>query len=242
MSPGTFCYWGGILLELSIFVDKSGSQSGNSRYCLVTLLFHDQSSPIADLIDAYENDLRRKYLPNLPFHASPLMNGHESYEAMDIGGRKKLLSAFEGFARKLPYLYKSFVYRRSEVATSEQFIARLKKDLVIFLTDNLLYFQSYDKVKICYDNGQQMVTSALHSAIDFILSKDAILYRMASAPDYRLFQVVDYLCTLELTDIKYREKHLTKTDIKIFGEDYQAFKRNHLKRIRRKLLKQTSGT
>jgi hypothetical protein len=127
VSPGTFCYWGGILLELSIFVDKSGSQSGNSRYCLVTLLFHDQSSPIADLIDAYENDLRRKCLPNLPFHASPLMNGHESYEAMDIGERKKLLSAFEGFARKLPYLYKSFVYRRSEVATSEQFIARLKK-------------------------------------------------------------------------------------------------------------------
>jgi hypothetical protein len=86
-----------------------------------------------------------------------------------------------------------------------------------------------------------MVTSALHSAIDFILSKDAILYRMASAPEYRLFQVVDYLCTLELTDIKYREKHLTKTDIKIFGKDYQAFKRNHLKRIRYKLLKQMSG-
>nr|WP_322154996.1 hypothetical protein [Paratractidigestivibacter sp.] len=81
-----------------------------------------------------------------------------------------------------------------------------------------------------------MVTSALHGAIDFALSKDAILYRLASAQDYRLFQTVDYLCTLELTDVKYREKCLTETDVKVFGADYQAFKKNHLARIRRKAM------
>ena len=114
------------------------------------------------------------------------------------------------------------------------FIARFKRDLVVFLTDNLEYFQSFDKVKIYYDNGQQMVTSALHGAIDYVLSKDAVLYRMASALDYRLFQAVDYLCTLELTDLKFRDKCLMVTDVKVFGEDYQKFKQNHLKRIRRK--------
>ena len=107
---------------------------------------------------------------------------------------------------------------------------------MVFLTDNLSYFQGFDKVKIYYDNGQQMVTSALHGAIDFVLSKDAVLYRMASAQEYRLFQAVDYLCTLELTDLKYQDKSLTGTDVKVFGEDYQAFKQNHLKRIRRKAL------
>ena len=91
-------------------------------------------------------------------------------------------------------------------------------------------------MKIYYDNGQQMVTSALHGAIDFVLSKDAVLYRMATAQDYRLFQAADYLCALELTDIKFHDKSLTETDIKVFGADYQAFKQNHLKRIRRKAL------
>lgn len=124
----------------------------------------------------------------------------------------------------------------SEVEKPHLFIARFKKDLVVFLTDNLSYFQGFDKVKIYYDNGQQMVTSALHGAIDFVLSKDAVLYRMASAQEYRLFQAVDYLCTLELTDLKYQDKSLTGTDVKVFGEDYQAFKQNHLKRIRRKAL------
>ena len=222
--------------ELSIFIDESGSQGGHSRYCLVTLLMHDQADSIESQILYYEDTLRSKGLPDLPFHASPLMNGHDGYESMGLDDRKRLLSAFEGFVRRLPFSYKTFAYRRSEVDDPGLFIARLKKDLVVFLTDNLAYFQGFDKVKIYYDNGQQMVTSAVHGAIDYVLSKDAVLYRMATAQEYRLFQAVDYLCTLELTDLKYREKHLTETDIKVFGADYQAFKQNHLKRIRRKAL------
>ena len=220
--------------ELSIFVDESGSQNGHSKYCLVTLLMHDQNEAVIPAIESYKDNLRAKNLPDLPFHASPLMNGHDDYENLDLGCRKRLLAAFEGFVRGMPCSYKTFSYRRSEVDTPETFIVRFKRDLVIFLTDNLDYFQSFSKVKIYYDNGQQMVTSALHGAIDYVLSKDAVLYRMASAQDYRLFQAVDYLCTLELTDLKFHSKCLTTTDVKIFGEDYQKFKPNHLKRIRRK--------
>ena len=87
-----------------------------------------------------------------------------------------------------------------------------------------------------------MVTSALHGAIDFVLSKDAVLYRMATAQDYRLFQAADYLCALELTDIKFHDKSLTETDIKVFleritrhlskttlsGSDARLFNRNSL--------------
>lgn len=216
--------------ELSIFVDESGSQGGHSAYCLVTLLMHDQENPITGNIDRYENRLREAGLPNPPFHASPLMNGHDDYEGLDMASRKRLLAAFEGFVRSVPCAYKTFSYKRSEVSTTELFITRFKRDLVIFLTDNLNYFQGFDRVKIYYDNGQHMVTSALHGAIGYVLSKDAVLYRIATTQDYRLFQAVDYLCTLELTDLKFHDKRLTTTDIKIFGEDYQAFKRNHLER------------
>ena len=69
---------GGDLKELSIFVDESGSQSGHSRFCLVALLFHDQSDSINELMSAYGLDLSTKGLPNIPFHASPLMNGRKS--------------------------------------------------------------------------------------------------------------------------------------------------------------------
>ena len=84
----------------------------------------------------------------------------------------------------------TFRFRRFPTAREPSlFTARFKRDLVVFLTDNLEYFQNFEHVNIYYDNGQQMVTAALHSALDFILSKDAILYRMASAREYRLSQV-----------------------------------------------------
>lgn len=185
-------------------------------------------------IFAMEEDLARKGLPNLPFHASPLMYGKEPYRDLEMETRKKMLASFESFCRRAPFRCKSFAYKRSEVEEPELFTARFKRDLVVFLTDNLEYFQNFDRVKIYYDNGQRMVTAALHSALDFILSKDAVLYRMASAREYRLSRVADCICTLKLTDIKFQRSELTETDAKVFGTNYPAFRKNHLKHIQKK--------
>ena len=197
-------------------------------------MFHEQDADLASAISAMEEDLKKKSLPNLPFHASPLMYGKGPYKDLEMETRKRILASFEAFCRRAPFTCKSFSYRRSEVETPELFTARFKRDLVVFLTDNLGYFQAFDQVKIYYDNGQQMVTAALHSAIDFTLSKQAILYKMAGAKDYRLSQVADCICTIQLTDIKFQRGELTETDAKIFGTNYAAFKKNHLSHIRKK--------
>lgn len=217
-----------------MFIDESGSQEGHSRYCLVTLVFHRQSLNVGEAITRYEADLSRRGLDNVVLHMSPLLNGHDAYESYDMATRKRMLSTFEGLVRRLPFSYKTFAYKRGEVETPEEFSTRFRKDLMLFLMNNLVFFQEFEAVKIYYDNGQPMVTEALHKAIDYAISKQAILYRAATQTDYRLAQVADYICTLELTDIKYRAKELTATDIKVFGGDYQAFKRNHLKHLRKK--------
>lgn len=200
----------------------------------MSLVFHEQEDALEEVISSLEADLERKALPDLPFHASPLMYGKPPYKDLELETRKKMFASFEAFCRRAPFACKTFAYRRSEVPSSEAFTARLKKDLVVFLTDNLEYFQAFGKVKIYYDNGQQMVTSALHSAIDFVLSKEAVLYRMADARQYRLSQVADCICTLELTDIKFQHGELTETDAKMFGTNYSAFKKNHLSHFRKK--------
>lgn len=222
--------------DLSIFADESGGQNGRSRYCLVTLVFHNQSDPINAAIVEYAADLARRGLDDVVSHAGPLMYGTGDYATYDMGTRKMMLSVFEGFVRRLPFRYHTFAYKRSEVSDPAEFTRRFKRDLVILLMDELAYFQDFNVVKIYYDGGQPMVTKALHKAIDFAISKQAVEYRAASPRDYRFFQVADYLCTLELADIKFHAKELTKTDIKVFGADYQAFKRNHLKKIRGKLI------
>ena len=234
--PPALLLFGGerISRELSIFVDESGSQKGHSAYCIVSLVFHEQEEILESVVSSLEADLERKSLPSLPFHASPLMYGKGPYKDLERETRKRLFASFEAFCRRAPFACKTFSYRRSEVSSAEVFTARFKKDLISFLTDNLEYFQAFEKVKIYYDNGQSMVTSAFHSAIDLVLSKEAVLYRMADARQYRLSQVADCICTLELTDIKFQRGELTETDAKMFGTNYAAFKKNHLAHIRKR--------
>lgn len=177
----------------------------------MSLVFYNQADFFALAQDALEADLRAKSLPNVPFHASPLMYGKDAYRDMDVETRKKILASFEAFCRRAPFTCKAFAYKRSEVPNPEDFIVRFKRDLVVFLTENLGYFQAFSKVKIYYDNGQQMVTEALHGALAFILSKEAVLYKAADSSEYLLSQVADCVCILELTDLKFQSGELTET-------------------------------
>lgn len=162
------------------------------------------------------------------------MYGKDECRGLDMETRKRPMSSFEAFCRRAPFMCKTFAYKRKEVPSPDDFIVRFKRDLAVFLSENLDYFQTFSKVKIYYDNGQQMVVEALHGALDYILSKETGLYRTASSKEYLLSQVADLVRTLELTDLKFRNGGLTETDAKISGTNYPSFKKNHPKSFRRK--------
>ncbi len=220
-------------LELSVMVDESGSE--DSRYYLVTLVFHDQAKDISGPIALYEAALRQKGLPDVPLHASPLMNGHDDYRGMGIEQRKRMLSAFFMMFQHMPVRYRTLFYVKREVSDRDALTARIRRDIVNLIFDELAYFQSFDAVKVYYDQGQGIVTKAIHDAVEYALSKNAIVYRDASPAQYRLVQVADLLCTLELTEIKYQAHEQTATDEKVFGT-HGRFKKLYLRVARRKLL------
>ena len=109
----------------------------------------------------------------------------------------------------------------------------MRKRLVDFLFDKLACFQDFDAVKIYYDDGQKSVTKAIHKAVDYALSKDAVVYRLASSSDYRLSQIANYICTMKLTALKYADKVSTATDEKFFGS-WSQFRKGILKEVRAK--------
>ena len=111
----------------------------------------------------------------------------------------------------------------------------MRRDLVNFLFDNLAELQSYDMVKVYYDNGQDIVKRALDQSFGFALSKGVLERRKTSMTDYRLEQAADYLCTIELAAIKYAAKEDGETYNKFFG-GIGPFKRNWLKQARRKAI------
>ena len=221
--------------ELSIFADESGDRAGLSRYYVLCLVFHDQSIDITKDISKYEEHLAHSNLPNIPFHSEPLLNGRKDYELIDIKNRKKMLSAFATLVRHLPFRYASFTYKRYELSDPDRLSAQMKRDISRFLFNYLDFFQQYDTIKIYYDNGQDIVKRALVDSLNFVLSTGVVQRRKTSMTDYRLEQVADYLCTIELASIKYTANENGGTYNKFFG-GIGTFKKNWLKQARRKLM------
>lgn len=237
--PGTFSpaflFWGGRLKELSLFFDESGSDGLDGRYYLLTLVAHEQADDIDEGIKLYCQALSRQNLPDIPFHASPLMNGKDAYRTISLADRKRLFSSFRVFFRHAPVRYHCMSQDMAKVKDREQAGANMRRKLIEFLFDHLAWFQSFDTVKIYYDNGQQSMAEAIHRAIGYALSKEAVIYRTASPENYRLAQIADYLCTVELISLKYEDGAQTNTDRKFFGSG-RDFRKGVLKEARRKIL------
>ena len=208
-------------------------RGGRARYYLLTLVFHDQADSVAEAVTGYEAKLARADLPNIPFHSEPLMNGHKDYEFLDIEQRKAMLAHFSSFVRKLPISYITFVYRRSQFVDPARLMERMGRGISSAMVEHLDFFQSFDDVKVYYDNGQDIVKQALDRSVGKVLSKGVVRRRKTSMTDYRLEQVADYLCTIELALVKYEAKENGETYNKFFG-GIGSFKRNWLKQARSK--------
>ena len=235
--PPASLYLGVLTLagKLSLFVDESGDRTGRARYYLVTLVAHDQSDGITKCIGNYEQSLLLSDLPNIPFHSEPLLNGHGPYANLSMQQRKKILIAFNVLVQRLPIRYHTLAYKRKEFLQPDELAERMERDITHFLREHLAFFQSFEKVVVYYDNGQDIVKRALDRSMASALSTRAVARRRTSMTDYRLEQAADYLCTLELAAIKYAAKEDGETYNKFYG-GIGSFKRNWLKQIRRKRL------
>lgn len=164
------------------------------------------------------------------------MSGHKDYGFLGIEQRKAILAYFSSFVRKLPVSYITFVYRCSQFEDPARPMERMERNISSAMVEHLDSFQSFDDVKVYYDNGQDIVKQALDQSIGFVLSKGVVERRKTSMTDYRLEQAADYLCTIELAAVKYAAKEDGETYNKFFG-GIGAFKKNWLKQARRKMIK-----
>lgn len=110
-----------------------------------------------------------------------------------------------------------------------------KRDLILPLFDKLETLQAYDIIKVHYDAGQGMVADALHAAFEYVPSKQVIACRNCSPADFRLQQIADYICEIELAVIKYEANEAGGTERLFFGTNGD-FKKNYLKKLRKKRL------
>ena len=222
-------------MTLSVFCDEAGQQDMSAGYYLVTLILHDQEEHLFSAMEGYRRHLRESGLPDIPFHMVDLLQGYGDYELLDLKLRKKLLVRFSIFMQKAPIEYITLAYSKFDVCDGAALAARMKRDMVDVLFDHLGWFQKFDKVAIYYDEGQQVVTRALHRAFDYMLPQGVVDYKTLRYQDRRLAQAADYYCSIELAALRYEKGIESKTYLKFFGSR-GAFKKNWLKQARRKVL------
>ena len=171
--------------------------------------------------------------PQTPAHKTRPGHGQDGYENMGLIDRRCLLSSFRVFFRHVSVRYTCITLKTKEYGDLDGVTARCASISYTSYSQTNVTFRDFDVVKIYFDDGRKSVAQAIHKAVDYALSKDAVVYRLASSSDYRLSQIADYIYTMELSALKYADKASTATDEKFFGS-WSQFRKGILKEVRAK--------
>lgn len=222
--------------ELSIFVDESGDfgeYSKHSPYYVISLVLHDQEINISSAIKILNSELEKLKVQDFCIHTEPLIRKEESYVNMDASERRTILTKLFYFAAKIDIKFTTFVYkkknfRESLLKDSLKLEAQIVKDMNNFISHNKMYFDKFDKVILYYDNGQKNITRILNTVLATSFHEYDI--RKVLPKEYKLFQVADLICTLELIKNKIEEQSLSKSETLIF-HNKNEFKKDFIKRL-----------
>jgi hypothetical protein len=221
--------------NLSVFVDESGDYGPYnyiSPYYIVSLVFHDQSNNLSEEIKSLESVISHIDIPERAIHTGPLIRRESDYLYFDTLTRRKIFNSIFDFARRIPFSYTILLVEKKQISDPLLLIARLSKQLSSFLTENIELFSKYDNTIVYYDNGQVDLTKILVSVFSTVLNN--VEFRKAFPSDYKLFQVADLLCTIELLRLKNEAKVLSKSE-KNFFPSTKKLRKIYITKMRKKL-------
>ena len=224
--------------ELSVFVDESGDfgeYDFRSPYYILSFVFHDQNNDITNDLNILNRKLDYFGLKNVAIHTGPIIRQEEIYNAMDMETRRKIMRTLMAFYRNVNIEYTTVYVEKKHTDNDIEIVAALSRLLSRFIVEHLGYLQSFDSVKIYYDNGQIPVTRILSSVFSIYLSN--VQFKKAVKPSkYRLFQIADMICSMELLRLKSDKHLLSKSELRFFGEP-RVIRRKYLKAIETKKMK-----
>ena len=198
---------------LSIFVDESGDlglKDKGKTYYIITLVFHDQDYDINTELNKLDTELAALKCPVGAVHTEPLIRREAPYEAFTPNERRAIFTKLFFFAKRCD-------------------IAKIARDISLFIRDNMKYFCSFDEVVLYYDNGQKQLSKILNTVLATELSNYDV--RRVKPSEYRLFQVADLLCTIELLNKKIESgEQLSRSEQYVFHSK-RDFKKDFLKKI-----------
>lgn len=225
---------GDYMRELSVFVDESGDfgpYSSHSPYYLFTLLFHDQENSLNTEVTYLDRKVQEHGFDIHNIHTGPIIRNEGYYKNFSPDDRKRLFNDLLLFTRHVNIKYHIVSVDKKQASGSKQLVDMLSKQLVLFLRDKLEYFMSFDKIIVYYDYGQSEITTILTSVFNSMFVY--VDFRHVQPYEYKLFQVADMICTLELSKLNFDNNKISKSE-ENFYESHRKFKDYYYKTIKKK--------
>ena len=221
---------------LSCFIDESGDfgpYDFHSPYYYVTMVLHDQDDDITDKIQGLDYRTSNLGYTTHAIHTGPLIRRESIYENDLMENRKHLFNVLYYFTIHLPIKYFTVRVRKSECSDDIVQTAKLSKSISQELQSHDDFWKGFDTINVYYDNGQTELTRIITSVFNTLFTD--VEMRKVKPVDYKLFQVADLICTVELLAEKAEHNEFTKSELEFFGT-VRDFKKNYLKHIRKKKL------
>lgn len=222
---------------LSVFIDESGDfgpYRPHSPYYIVAMVLHNQSIDMIEPIRHFETHLQNLGYPPHAIHTGPLIRREAVYKNISMKNRKQLFHALFHFARKLDIHYICAKIKKAECSDITSLTLKLSKEISRILYSCENYWKHFDRIIVYYDNGQVELTKILTSVFSTLYTH--VNFRKVTPADYKLFQIADLICTMELLSEKSETRSFSNSELEFFNNIHD-FKKNYLKHIRRKYLR-----
>ena len=220
---------------LSVFIDESGDfgeYNYHSPYYMVSMILHEQKNDLSNNIALLDKRITELGFPIHAIHAGPLIRREDFYfRYSDFQKRRLLFNTIYQFTRKCDIKYICPYIKKAECSDFSEMNNRLSKVISYELINNYNYFNSFNKIIIYYDNGQTELTKILNSVFNALFFN--VEFRKVSPSEYKLFQVADLICTIELLALKAEHNQFSKSERDFFVSE-RDFKKCRLKEIRKK--------
>ena len=221
---------------LSVFIDESGDfgeYDTKTPYYIVTMVMHNQDVDINSRINELTEHIFQLGYDDHAIHTGPLIRRESIYINDEIEKRRALFNSLFHFTRKLDINYICAIIKKSECADNIQLTMKISKEISNALKRNEAFYREYKRIIIYYDNGQVELTKIITSVFSTLFSD--VEFRRVQPVEYKLFQVADLICTLELVLKKAQNNSFSNSEILFFGST-REFNKNIYKYIEKKKL------
>ena len=209
--------------RLNIFIDESGDfgfVKGSSDLYAVSFTLHESSNSIANELKYLNRKLDELNYDGM-IHLAYLVAKRGDYSHFDLERRKSIFWAIFYFSNRVKVKIRTVIIDKKYINKKMQLNMALAREIGQFINDNNAYFDTFDKIVIYYDNGQETLATIL----DTLFATNPKVERKIEFDHIkkRLFQVSDMLTVIDKLDYK-RKNNITFTKAEKYffnGKDFR---------------------